>query len=179
VLHQLAEIDALIGGEVERDPVAPERHLDLGQLHLEIAQLDPLAAMLESLGLEGEVPVLLVEVFLLDLADDLARDAGGALERAGRGIAEDQGGERLAVLALHHDPVAQAQPQVAGVEEELAAAAAQGDLNDLRHDRTSMADGGVRFTLPEARQPGTCNRSEGGPSGEGGEGGRWPRPWRD
>src|SRR5262245_26868435 len=39
---------------------------------------------------------------------------------------------------------------MAGIEEELLAGAAQGDLNDLGHGRTSMADGGP---LSHRREP--------------------------
>src|SRR6185369_12567450 len=113
ILHQLAEVHALLGGEVERDPVAAERDLDLGELHLQLAQLHPLAAVVERLGLERGVLVLLVQVLLLGLADDLARDVAGALELDERGILEEDGAEGLAVLALDDDPVAETQPQVA------------------------------------------------------------------
>src|SRR5262245_406340 len=155
VLHQLAEVHALLGREVERDPVAAERHLDLGELHLELAELHPLAAVVERLRLEREVLVLLVEVLLLGLADDLARDAAGTLELDERRVLEEHGAHRLAVLTLDDDPVAEAQPQVARVQEEFPARAAQGDLVDLRHDRTSMASGCfARLTPPGNRRLG-------------------------
>src|SRR5207342_3462536 len=74
VLHQLAEVDAVLGREVERDAVTAEADLDLGQVHLQLAQLDPIAAVLECLALALAVVVLLVEILLGGLADDLARD---------------------------------------------------------------------------------------------------------
>src|SRR5207249_1602694 len=153
VLHELAEVHPLLGGEEEGDAVAPERHLDLGQIHLQLAQLDPLPAVVERLRLERAVLVFLVEILFFRLADDLARDVAGALELDERGIAQDHRRERLSMLALHHDPVTEAQPQAARVEEELPARAAQGNLHDLRHDRTSMTDA---FTsASRCRRPGS------------------------
>src|SRR5262249_31631226 len=80
VLHQLAKVDALLGGEEERDAVPREPDLHLGQIHLELAQLDALPAVLERLLFLLPVVVVLIEVFLGGLANDLARHVAGLLE---------------------------------------------------------------------------------------------------
>src|SRR5262249_38590120 len=106
--------------------------------------------------------VVLVQVLFLGLADDLARDVAGALEGDERGVLEEDGPERFAVLALDDDPVAETQPQRARVQEEIPARTAQGDLDDLRHDRTSMAaPAGVRLTPPATRAAGDHQAASG------------------
>src|SRR5262249_49864557 len=115
VLDELAEVDPMLGREVEGDPVAGERHLDLGQVHLEVAGLDPLATMLERGRLEHAIVVVLVEVLLLGLADDLARHVARTLELDEQGILEEDGAQRFAALGLDDDLVAKLEPEIAGV----------------------------------------------------------------
>ncbi len=53
VLDQLAEIDALLGQEVEDDPLAAEQVLDVHQFHLQMALADEALAGRQFVGLDG------------------------------------------------------------------------------------------------------------------------------
>jgi len=150
VAHQVAEVDAMLGGEVERDAVAAERHLDLGEVHLELAQLDPLLAVLERFALADGIVIELVQVLLGHLADDLARHVARTLELDQRRILEEDGAGGLAVFALHDDVVAQTEPEFSRVEEEFLARPAQGDLDDLRHRSLYRRPGRPPFTPASA-----------------------------
>src|SRR5262249_52986342 len=62
-----------------------------------------------------------------------------------RRILEEHGADRLAVIALDDHTVTKSKPDAAGVEEELLARAAQGDLDDLRHAEP-LSRGGPRVS---------------------------------
>ena len=73
VLDQLAEIDALLGQEIEDDPLAAEQVLDVHQLHLQCAAArQPLAGFQLLLFLLAE-PRPLLAVLVGQRADDPAR----------------------------------------------------------------------------------------------------------
>src|SRR4029453_669025 len=151
VLDQLAEVDPVLGREVERDAVPGEGDLDLRQVHLELAGLDALAAELERLALAAAVVVLLVEILLLGLADDLPGHVAGPLELDQRLVLEEDVAERLADVGLDDDAVAELEGDAAGVEEEVSAAAPQGDLDDVGHGRHLY---GGPVGGPRERRPG-------------------------
>ena len=102
----------MLGREVEGEAVPVERDLDLGQVHLELAELDPLPAIVERLPLLGPVVVLLVQVLLGGLADDLAGHVAGTLELDQHPL-QVHVAERLAVLGLDDDRVPELEPQAA------------------------------------------------------------------
>src|SRR5262245_2053612 len=89
VAHQLAEVHAMLGGEIEGDPISGEPDLDFREIHLELAQLDPLLTILVGLGLLLAVVVFLVEVLFGRLANDLAGHVAGFLELDEVALEED------------------------------------------------------------------------------------------
>src|SRR4029077_456843 len=105
----------------------------VGEIHFQLAQLDPLLAVLERLALEPLIAVVQVEVLFFGFADDLARDVARALELHEHRVLEEHGAVRFAMFGLNDHGIAEGEPERAGIEEELPARAAQGDLNDVRH----------------------------------------------
>src|SRR5205814_7359259 len=98
VLDQLAEIDALLGEEVEDDALAAEEVLDVHQLHLQAALLHEALAGLQLALLQLVQAPALRAVAVADGPDDaplgrLAEQLGGAR----RGGAED-GAQLVAAL---------------------------------------------------------------------------------
>src|SRR5262249_44652111 len=71
--------------------------------------------------------------------------------------------DHFAVIALRDHAVAEPEPDVAGVEEELSARAAQSDLNDLRHD--DLYGAGARAVTPAGAGGSRVSRTALAPAG--------------
>ena len=108
VLDQLAEIDALLGQEIEDEPFAAEEVLDVDEFHLQLAFVDEIVAAIIGRFFAGLAFEELHAILVGHRADDLALgrlldELDGARRRLAQDLADFQ-----AALGLDDDVLAAA-----------------------------------------------------------------------
>src|SRR5690606_28593977 len=159
VANQLAEVDATLGREVDRQLVPVELPLGLGDLHLEAEFLNPLAGDPPDPVFVRAEHLEALEVLGARLAQHaLPRDRCCATARAAGALAfRNRAGRRdpspvFAAVGLDHDVAVQ--PDRLIVREEIASAVAfETDFNGLGHGRPSFSSisGGAARTAVTRR----------------------------
>ena len=143
VAHEVAEIDALLGREVERRAVAATVQLDAEHLDGQVSGLGALAREGERVGGAPALGLEAREVARVGDAQDARQGRGRGAQRGRHGHRRDGG-----ALVVDDDAVAGAQRELAGVARERPARGRELHADDVddgrRRDGARVRRGGVR-----------------------------------